>query len=739
MEGDSLAFRINEEANSTLIYAKIPTQEMGLQTWESFFVSMDFQEDSVSFVLGQRKWRAYYDFDRSNRHLVVDFGKSGTSTEVPPFKIKDLKISDSHKTISFPFNESRGKYIHSSHYIIRGVVENPVWTVEKSIKWTQLTERKSKNKCCIYYEPSFKTIFLFDEEGVWIFNTVVKREANCSYLNPCPISFQNSGCFISNSNLIVFETQENPNTMAKAAKFDVFDASWTQSWDTNLESSRSHHASFMNPITGKHTIFGGCGQTAFSNQFLEFDEETGTWNEIWTDMKDKIMPRYFSAAGIDPGNEYLYIFGGTGNKCGDTVVGRKYFYDLYRIRLADGEVESLWDIKLPENDIIPAKNIVVTKEYIYAACYNEYSPKSKIQLYRFSIDDGDWTKFGNEIPIDTENNDADITLYYDKNIQQLVLISNCFSENEQTRINVYSIDFPPQTTKDVGANKTLMHAAIFAGIILLIAILVICAFAVSRAKQKMRLANEYSLSKLNPDKKVFRGKTGPNSICIFGDINIRDRIGDDITATFYNQSTLLLLLLIKYGEHGLSSKRISSIFWPDKNEEKSRNSRGFAINTLRNKLKELDGVSIVFHDKHYFLEIEEPAYCDFFNFKNGLAENNDSDEIIRILSRGRFLCGMKDESLDEFKAEIEDSCLSFLENEISIRYKLGKWLDVIEIADIILLYDTTSEIAISHLVGALRNIRRYDDAKERFVEFASEMRKNTGEECPFTYKSLPLP
>ncbi len=41
----------------------------------------------------------------------------------------------------------------------------------------------------------------------------------------------------------------------------------------------------------------------------------------------------------------VYVFGGMGNESGEQTVGRKYYYDLYKIDLGTKQVSKLWEIE----------------------------------------------------------------------------------------------------------------------------------------------------------------------------------------------------------------------------------------------------------------------------------------------------------------------------------------------------------------------------------------------------------
>lgn len=261
----------------------------------------------------------------------------------------------------------------------------------------------------------------------------------------------------------------------------------------------------------------------------------------------------------------------------------------------------------------------------------------------------------------------------------------------------------------------------------MVAFVLICVAALLWLSHRKRaqVRAEYLLAKSHPEKKKFVQPDRPNAIYLFGDFQVNDRDGHDISGRISAQQKQILWLLIKYSDgQGLSTSRLSSIFWPDKEEEKVKNSRGVAINHLRKDLANVDGLSIVFDKGYYRLELKEPSYCDEIALMRQVqAANPNMDEILSILSRGKFLKHVSDPVFDSFKSRIENGISPILQGEIARRYKTGAWLEVIEIADMILYLDPLDEMALRYSVSALMHIKRKEDALLRYAAYTAEYRK----------------
>ena len=107
-------------------------------------------------------------------------------------------------------------------------------------------------------------------------------------------------------------------------------------------------------------------------------------------------------------------------------------------------------------------------------------------------------------------------------------------------------------------------------------------------------------------------------------------------------------------EDGISSQRLSTLLWPDKPEDKVKNSRGVTINHLRKTLSELDDVELVY-SKGCFRLVQGPAfYCDYTRCMEIISAEQIGEnrgELVQLLSRGKFLKHDDQPLFDSFKEE----------------------------------------------------------------------------------------
>jgi len=474
----------------------------------------------------------------------------------------------------------------------------------------------------------------------------------------------------------------------------------------------------------------------YNGDFYSLDAK-GEWNKIWQGRNSTLYPRYFTSSGINPTDSCVYIFGGMGNECGEQIVGRRYYYDLHKINPKNGAITKLWEIEWKGEDVVPVRTMIIEGKYFYTICYPEYKSDSELALYRFSIEDGSFVKHMGIIPIVSDKMNTNAALYYDSDLKKLFVTTQVSDDDVRSTLSLYELSFPPVMQEEFKTIDRKRFLRAMMEILLFAIVLIVCAFLYFNSRHRKKMTAMYILAKSHPDKKQYFNPERNNAIFLFGDMALIDRDGNDIGERMSAQQKLILLLLVKYSlKNGLSTQRLSNIIWPDKDEEKVKNSRGVAINTLRKTLGALDGLSILFNNGYYSLKIDS-CYCDLYKLLeivNG--ENKTSTDVINIISRGKFLQNINDPLFDSIKEEVNNTILPILNEQIRKQYKDSKFLSVIELTDMVFRIDPLDEKALKYQIRALLRIKRQEDALLRYATFTAEYRNINDCDYPVAFDRL---
>lgn len=737
-QGDTLMFRLNEEGRYSLIKAEIPQNDMQYLHWHDISISFDLKTSQVILSIAGKSFDTQADELPNKMKLKVVFGKSDHIIDVPTFAIRDLKISDSYHCYEFPLDENKGNRIHDKNRIITGFVENPYWLINESTDWNQFLKFSSEDIAGAAYNRKLKEFYYYDRKHFWKHSLLLGTSENNIFINECPVQLKLGLNFIDQNGdfLYTYEIYDDlsPEGSPTIAKLNLKPLEWEVYSTSHLHMPMHHHATFFEPNKNEFMIFGGFGNMLYNGNFYALNPDTKKWEKRWENSRRELYPRYFTSAGVD-GN-YLYIFGGMGNQCGEQVVGRQYFYDLHRINMLTGEGETLWSLKWEGDNVVPVRNLIVDDEYFFTLCYPEYKSSSELYLYKFSIKDGSYKKLCNSIPIVSDKMRTNANIYLDKDLNTFFTTVQVFEDDISSTLEVYSLAYPPIDADTLNRGfmyfwPKWMRLVFFLSLILFLGLIAILIININRKKQKVR---EY----ISGTKRVFKTHAEPNSISLFGDFRVIDKYGNLISTTFSHQQKQILCLLIqRFYSNGISSRRLSNILWPDKDEDKVKNSRGVAINSLRKSLSKLDGVNVVYREGRYYLETEAVFYCDYLKMIDLLnAKEMDIKAILDIFSQGKFLNFMNDPIFDEFKENIENKLLPILYAELERRFGAKDVKATVEISDMLLSIDPLDEKALKFSVNALKIYKRTEESLVRYATFVAEYKKIYGSDYPIPFAKI---
>lgn len=712
----------------------IPINELDpLRRWTKVSVKFDLARDTVYMSVGNKfKTSGYMDMAGISKPEII-FGKNESLIDVPSFAMKNLKIEGGGRKLVFPLDEDSGELARSSRIMVSGKVSNPVWLMNETKHWKKIATFSSKKFQCVGYDSDKSEVYLFDRDSIRFISITDNSFRANPFSEQCPVGiFLGSNFYEPRTRKIyAYEVYYNyplRGSLPSVARLDSEGLLWRPvSYDVR-NMQMHHHNTFVDTSRRRFIIYGGFGNRRYNGDFYEFDLEEEEWRK-WPKLKgDAVWPRYFSSMGYDEEKDKLYIFGGKGNEFGEQIVGGNYMYNLNEVNIDSLTVRKKWEIPWEGKDCVAARNMVIVEDgFFYVLCYPESCTESEIKLYCFSIADGSYKVLADPIPIYSDKITTNANLYYDASLAKFIATVEESTDDVNSKTTVYTLSYPPQVFVP---HKKAMGIYIF--------IVVSCLFlSVFGAAAFFWLLRRRRLRAKIPSN-ITPMLDRPNSILLFGDFTVLDRSGNDISDKFTKRLRDFFLVVLKHLEEGgVSSKKISGMLWPDKEEDKAKNVRGVTANALRKQLEMLDGISLVFRDKKFNFHIKEGVYCDYLEFFKILnSRKPDMDNFISIVSRGKFLAGITDTVFDKIKSDVEGWIEQIIEVEIKRRYELKQFRNVITCADIIFSIDPLSEIALSYTIKSLIALDKGEEAILKYRAFVTRYRKDYGEGFFKSYDSF---
>lgn len=747
-------FKFNEEGKSSLITADFETKDLMTPHWFQIAIEFNLLKDSLNLSINQNKYVA------GNLNLPkkwapeVCFGRSDHMIDVPTFSIKQLVVSDNKNKYNFPLNESEGEEVHSREGVVFGQVSNPIWLINELYYWAYKQKFTSSGVAGYNYDETTDNVFIFNKDSLITYNLYSGETRYDTYTNACPIDIFLGASFLDSEaqKIYVYEAQVNSPDKPTVAILDLQTKDWTV---VNYQSlpMQLHHASANSDQANKrHFMFGGFGDIYYSKELYKYDYGLNRWGAV--SLKgDQIEPRYFSSMGYRPDNNSLYIYGGMGNESGEQIVGRQYFYDLYKVDLTDNTASKLWEISWDRENMVPVRGMVIQDDScFYTLCYPEHFSQTYLRLYRFAFKDGAYQVLGDSIPMRSEKIKTKANLYYSKRLNKLFTIKQEFDDRDiGSAIEIYSLSFPPIESESLNIYKAddkqtafaswLMYALV-AVVIVLLSIENMFYFR-SNHRKKNRDGFRNMPATSADDKLLTLPEQTPmkaNSVYLFGEFMVRNNKNKDITYMFSTKLKLVFLIILQYSpEGGISSQELSELFWPNRSGDKVKNSRGVTINHLRRILKDIEGVELIYEKGLFKIEYTNDFYCDYLSCIELLTDNNTertAEQLLEIVSRGKFLKSIETPELDSSKESLEKRLEPILLIEAEKNFKERAYPIVVALCECILYIDPINDEALCYAVQSLLAMHVKNEAKMLYRQFVVEYRKMMGTEYPHAFTDI---
>lgn len=737
-ENGQTIFRLNEEGKANLITLRIPLEQLVDQHWFPVRISYDLRNGQIKMQIASTVSKFAKVPITSPYTPYVTFGRSDYMIDVPSFSLRNFRIGNTEREISFPLRESKGDKLHSASGEVMGKVTNGTWLLNDAYHWHKHTVMHSSTPSGATYDARTKSVYYFNQDSLTIYEIQTGEKRQIRFPNPCPVTIKLGNSFLvpEENRLYIYETHyTSPYTGPTVASLDLTDWTWRVESNEYLQRELNHHASLYLDDSRRFMLFAGYGNMVYSNDLLFYDLNKRNWSKAPL-RGDSILPRYFTSSGRSAADQKIYIFGGMGNESGQHIVGRKYFYDLYSVDPVSGTTTKLWDVDRKDNPFVPARGLVIPdSNWIYMLGYPEHLTHSFIKLRRFAMKDGQHETLADSIPIYSDRISTHANLYYDRNLHKLVTLVQESDDDVRSTVTLYSLDFPAISASQLDAFPGPSKQNRIGFYLLGFGLLCAGVFVYSR----YRRPKQPEQGPLLPDRPKLPEQPSVNCIYLFGDYTVLDRRGMDISHLFSTRLQQVFGLLLFHSHHsGISSNLLTHLLWPDKPKDKAKTSRGVAINNLRKVLSELDGVEIVYEDGHYRVVFESGCYCDYWRLQELLAQGTDilSPEILRILERGEFLLGVDDPIFDKTKHDMESMLIDSFQNRIAKSRDEKDWTSLFRAAEALLLLDAINELALAQGLYALHKEKLETRARPFYKRFADNYRRLMGEDYPYRFDDI---
>ncbi|GAB3895041.1 hypothetical protein GCM10028803_10960 [Larkinella knui] len=685
------------------------------------------------------------------------------SKDLPPMDIRDIRLSENDEQIHhWPLNEVKGTTTKDAVSGQVAAVKNPVWVKALHNEWQLADQFTLKGRANATFDPSSETVYVVASGALYHY-AVRNRQGNVQFHKNPPESF-----FLGSQAIYNPYTARLYNyyvDQKAVSGYDPVSRTWTtesitpnpikvtEYWHANQFIARSDSCLY---------ILGGYGQLTYKNSIHRYRFSTHKWDTIPT-TSDAYTPRYLAALGTTPGADTAYLMGGYGSLTGEQMLNPKNNYDFLQYLVKENTFRKIYELEVPKTDFAFANSLVIdpkSKVY-YGLIFPNQQFKSQLQLIRGSLSEPIYERVGHSIPYQFHDIHSYSDLYYCPVSQKLVAVTLYRNEpNNTTDVKIYSIAFPPNKLA-VQTASTKPAAGFYwpwllAGVAAGAGLLVFLYFRNIRRFKAQEVANQHLAKPSEPEPLPLVGKlsanqalgtdpTPPTRLFFFGNFQVFDQDGNDITKAFTPllKELFLLLALNSIGkQRGVPSEKLNELLWPDKSGRDASNNRSVNIAKLRNILDKVGFCSLSKESGYWKIEfdfnqlyVDYERYLAIINDKTALTKRTIF-ELGEITKRGSFLLNTEYYWLDDFKADISNKIINtFLQYADKLTISDDPEF-LIQITNFIFYYDPVNEEAIILKCKALSLMGKHTLAKNTFEKFVRDYKAIYGEEYEQSFSAI---
>jgi hypothetical protein len=656
--------------------------------------------------------------------------KKFKTSEALEVKYRNIRIiKNGISKYYWPLSEHEGEVAHELINGKNGKVKNPLWMASKHQNWEKVGDFLVKGLASTAFDSKKESLFITGEDSLYTFslrNSVLSANSNRGKIIT---SYGNQSIYSPiNNNIYNFLPY-----LQAIGRYSLASQKWDKILPPWEPTSYFHANKVLSQSDSSIYVFAGYGAYTYNNGVKRLPLKTEQWEDI-EHVGDFFTPRYLSALGSNPQGDTVYVLGGYGNESGSELLNPKSIYSMMRFTTRDKRFKKLYDLKNEGEDFAFANSLVIdssSKSY-YGLVFPQGKYNSSLRLIVGSLKNNSYRYIGSAIPYNFQFQISFADLFYSPESKKFIAVTLLRDKKMRTEVSIYTLQGPPLDFLKSTSDQEQHPSLVFIVSTIFVAVIGVGLLVYLRSRKRRTSAdNEIELSEPNKELNL----SAKNAIFLFGDLQVFDRNGTDITNLFTPLLKELFLLLlvnsVKNGR-GLHAEQLDEILWFGKSEKSVRNNRSVNIAKLKAILESIDHCQLLKDAGYLKIEFDYDFwYIDYHNYLNLIAAKKKINEeqiksLFELIRRGNFLSNHNYEWLDKFKSEVSNEVIDvFLMYANSTKPNNPEFL--IQIATYIFNLDPVSEEAMIIKCQALSGLGKHSLAKKTFDIFTKEYRLIYGE------------
>lgn len=728
--------------------------------WNKFRVKFDLHNDQIIFFTDSNSFVQKKVGLSTHSCFKLFFGttqyKQFQVTDVPPMKIRNIQLfKQGVVQRSWPLDERDGTVAHELVNNAGGTVLNPVWIRNEHYAWKEEQDLMLKGYASVAFNPEKEQLYIADGDSLLTWSVANGRLTGTAYATgPQPLLRGNQSLYSP-----VTATLYNMYIDHRlVTSFDFARSGWDKDHRSGPVTDFWHFNKFFSSIDTSLYFLGGYGHFQYLNSMFRYHLPTQTWDTV-SYSGDHVVPRYLFALAATPNTDSVYMLGGYGSQTGQQILKPQSIYDMMLFDVKRRKFKKLFEIKPAGEDFAFANSLVLdprTHSY-YGLIFPNYRYASHLQLIKGSLSNPSYQVVGDTIPYSFHDVTSSSDLFFAPASDKFVAVTMLTDTLKRTHLHIFSLTAPPVTAdspypvvsgkQEPGFIKYVLGTLLILGIATVVLL---------RRRRPLPASLSAAAPPVSPPSPEPAPSPEPpslpspelppvNSLFLFGEMQIFDKEGTDITRQFTPLIRELFLLIVLYSVRkgtGVSSDKLTEILWSDKSTQSARNNRSVNIAKLKSLLDRLEHVQLS-KDTGYW-KIDLDPSCTRLDYLSYLAIVKDKkkldkdriNQLAEITQRGSFLSNIEYEWLDEYKSEVSNEIIdTYIHFAHSIPIKEDPDF-LVRLANYIFYFDAVNEEAIAVKCKALAYTGKHSLAKAAFDNFVRQYKTLYGEEYKKDFQEL---
>ncbi|HEU4554047.1 MAG TPA: hypothetical protein VFS25_14485 [Chitinophaga sp.] len=705
------------------------------------------------------------------------------NSDVPPMMLRNIRILENNRLQHYwPLNEAAGSLAADSLGGNNGMVTNAQWVTRMRSNWQQHDSFTIDGAASVAFSQEEEALYIVGRDSLFrYFIPMNKIKAAAYSTGPQAVSAKYQSFYNPADKKIYLLTI----TMQDMAVLDPATLAWDRQLPVFTDGvNYCHFNKYYSPSDSSLYTFNGYGFFLYKSNIYRYHVPDGNL-QLVDSSKTSMTPRYLAALGA--GAHGAYIMGGYGSASGRQVLNPRNLYDLDYFDVRTHTIKKVYDLKTDTDEFVFGNSLVVDEpaNSYYGLIFPKHKFDSELQLIKGSLTQPVFEAVGDKIPYRFHDIRSYADVFYDSTAKRFVVPTLFYDEeNNRTTINIYTLYGPPLPAllpAPVPAHHYTRVIVLCAAVVLLLLLL----FIIRRRRRLQTTVAAAPPVPVTPPAMVpppvqaavngahhdaavnlpVAAPSAPNppaapvaaippaatapaekvTIHLFGDFQVRDAGGEEVTRLFTPLIRELFLVILLYSirwERGISSEKLKEILWSDKSAASARNNRSVNIAKLKNILERIGHIRISKDTGYWKIDIDyDKVDIDYSRYLAIMRDKGQLNKTLMagladIIQRGSFLTNDEHEWLDVFKSEISNEIIdTYMHFASSVDLREDPDF-LIKLANYVYYFDPVNEDTMSIKCKSLAYLGKHSLARDTFEHFGKEYKRLYGEDFEKNFQEI---